>query len=238
MDYLIQEARREIRRDEQNALLKKCLPYAGAITLLACAAVVAVLSSDVYYTSLQEKLSERYHSALRDLASPSSEKGREELNQLAKADDPTFSQMARIALASVEKPASVDVDEKQDKEYDVLENVLRAANGTKEPEELYAFRRLIDGYVRLKNVKTPQDAEKLAGECDENVASDLVFSYSWKEMKAYALLMANKPKESQAAFSAMSIDQNAPESVKMRSEEMSAIISENAVTPYFSVKAQ
>ena len=231
MDYLIQEARREIRRDEQNALLKKCLPYAGAATLLACAIVVTALWSNLYYTSSQENLSSRYHSALSDWERKGVSEGSEELAELAKTPDPTFSYVASIAYANVsgKEPLEKETDKIKGS---ALSDFLRTVNGVDYPVELRKFESLIAAYERLGAAHTPQEAEKLAQDIDEELKkqSSHIWGYSLRELKGYALISAGDAAAAQSVFSALSIEQNVPPRLKKRAAEVAAIIGEDELS--------
>jgi hypothetical protein len=232
MDYLIQEARREIRRDEQNALIKKIIPYAGAATLILCALAVAAFSANLYYTGRQERLSSRFYAALSDWSAKGVEEGKKELRAITEEDEPTFSLMASIALAGAQdKSDAVSLAQEKEKREGVVQRWLRLANRAAYPEEFVRFRELISLYDVFRAAKSEEEYDALSARIDaylKQADGEPIWAYSAKELRGLVYMRSGKDKEAKLAFSGLAMDADAPDGVKERAAELVRILEAEA----------
>lgn len=224
MDFIVEEARKEMKRDSQNALIRKSLPYVTAFTAIVCVTVAGGFFVNRYYTEKYEQATRVYFNAVQ---TDNKREQEEKLREAAKTLPAPYAEMANIRLLAQDK-----APETAPKTADKPNPLLNIAGAAHYPAEIVAFRELAALYEALEKEKDAEKLRELASRAGaEAQKKDTVFGYSLKEIQALALLQAGNIAEALPLFTALSADAAAPAELRRRSSDMADALGGGAAKP-------
>ena len=215
MTDLLREAEEEIRRETIEGTAKKAAPFfIGAIIL----ALVAGGAFQVWRNNqdkAREQASLDYYAAMEKLKSGDLDAGIKALDDLSKHAPKGFATLAAIQKADV-------IQEKGD-EANALAAFDAAANMAADPD-LKAMAQMRAAYIAA-NLET---REKLNARLEPIIKANNALTPLARELKAAAAWNAKDYKAAKDEYSLLQIDPNAPEGVRQRAGQASAIIDAQA----------
>lgn len=224
MDYLMDEAKREMKRDGQSLLAKKIAPYAIGFATVSVIIAAGGLTARYYFRVTQENATYDYIKAMGE--DKNTEKERL-LREVAQQGATPFSYIANIRLLADNKLA-----ETAGASYTPLPKpVASFAGAPVAADEAKQFSELAEFYVRLQKAKKTEAALALADDVAIAAANpQAIWSHSLKELHAFALLQAKDLQASGAIFVVLRDDENAPEGIRSRAKELAAVLMPNATS--------
>lgn len=215
MTDLLREAEEEIRRETIEGTAKKAAPFfIGAIIL----ALVAGGAFQVWRNNqdkAREQASLDYYAAMEKLKSGDLDGGIKALDELSKHAPKGFATLAAIQKADV-------IQEKGDA-ANALAAFDAAANMASDPD-LKAMAQMRAAYIAA-DLET---REKLNARLDPIIKANNSLTPLARELKAAAAWNAKDYKAAKDEYSLLQIDPNAPEGVRQRAGQASAIIDAQA----------
>lgn len=215
MTDLLREAEEEIRRETIEGTAKKAAPFFIGAIILALVAGGAFQLWRNNQDKAREQASLDYYAAMEKLKSGDLDGGIKALDDLSKHAPKGFATLAAIQKADV-------IQEKGD-QANALAAFDAAANMASDPD-LKAMAQMRAAYIAA-DLET---REKLNARLDPIIKANNALTPLARELKAAAAWNAKDYKAAKDEYSLLQIDPNAPEGVRQRAGQASAIIDAQA----------
>lgn len=224
MDYLVEEAKREMKRDDQYVLFRKSAPYIIVVIIIAVLIAAGGFTARYYYRVSQQAATERFFEAVNQEDGADKETA---LRAIATGNETPFAHIANIALMADKKEAEADVADIQ-----TLPKPLASFAGAPvKAVEAESFERLAGFFTRLEHIDTTEEAEKLASDVAAEMQDhDAIWRHSLLELQAFALFRAKKTKEAGSIFYELSRDAQTPQAMRSRALELVDIIGADTIS--------